>query len=331
VLSLTENLNINATFSFYQTPYTNKSAHYVIQNYLADTQNINETNDGMIFQVVEPINVAFQYPEIDEYTISIQHVGVQMNGSVIGGFSAKMYQQSALLVADLCQIYSIPVDRYHIIDSSEISAIGGINREGLGNTWDWSYYMTVVNYYYGRVCAFPSESQGSTGFNVYILQQFLSAISYNVSITSNYDYPTEMAVVAFQAGNNIQPSGYVGDSTWSELLSVISGLPIEYQIAAEILSQRFFYTTNNFTAALMAFQTDVCDISATPVINTKTWECMLAGCTADVTSAELDPLTGFFASLSMLIFIWLVVLLVLYIKLKWKVELSDPSKNYAKI
>jgi len=58
---------------------------------------------------------------------------------------------------------------------------------------------------------------------------------------------------------------------------------------------------------------------------------MIAGCTEDVTSAELDALTGFFASLSVLLLIWLIIVIVLYVKLRRSVAESDPSKNYSKI
>jgi len=330
VLSLTGNTNINETFTFYQTPYSNKSVHYVIQNYPASLF-INISDNGQIYKIVDPTNVAFQYPEIDQYIISINHVGILNNGSIIGGYTADMYKQSAILVASLCQDYNIPVDRYHIIDSSEISTIGGINDGGVGNTWDWDYYIDIINYYYGRVCAFPYQSQGNTGYTVNILQQFLASLLYNVTVNSVYDFQTEMAVAALQAANKITPTGYMDDDTWTALVSLISGLPIENQVVEQILNQRFFNSDNNLTASLIALQINICDMSASPLLTTETWKCIIAGCTEDVTKPEIDSLTGFFASLSILLLIWLIIVIVLYVKLRRSVDASDPSKNYAKI
>src|SRR6266446_4990808 len=52
------------------------------------------------------------------------------------------YRSSALLVCAIARRYGIPTDRAHIVGHNELR---GTDHSDPGPTWNWNYYMSLVN------------------------------------------------------------------------------------------------------------------------------------------------------------------------------------------
>ena len=133
--------NINGTIGWFQNPAAQVSAHYVIGQ------------DGEVVQMVRHQDVAWHAGRANRGTIGIEHVA---NTRGLRPTPAQMCA-SAALVTWLCDTYSIPVDRTHILGHSEADT--GTSHTGCPNAvWDWNYYMGLVT---SRTCYAP-ESTGTT-------------------------------------------------------------------------------------------------------------------------------------------------------------------------
>ena len=63
----------------------------------------------------------------------------------------------------------------------------------------------------------PILRPGSQGSDVERLQQYLSALGYEVEINSNFDENTEAALKKFQQQHNLSVDGVVGAQTGPQL------------------------------------------------------------------------------------------------------------------
>jgi len=103
------------------------SAHYVIGQ------------DGDIVQMVNHDGIAWHAGSANSDSIGIEH---QANTRGMN-LTEEQYCLSAALVHWLCEQYSIPMDRTHILGHSE--ADPGTSHTGCPNAlWDWDYYMGLV-------------------------------------------------------------------------------------------------------------------------------------------------------------------------------------------
>lgn len=88
----------------------------------------------------------------NQHSIGIEHVGF---ADAPGGYyTQKLYDASAQLVAYLCAVYNIPIDRAHILGHGSVPGPSQVYVNGMhwdpGPFWDWAYYLNRVRYYYGQ-------------------------------------------------------------------------------------------------------------------------------------------------------------------------------------
>ncbi len=117
------------TISLFQDPAHAACAHYVTRS-----------SDGYIDQMVREKDIAWHAGNWDYNTRSI---GIEHEGWVDdpSWFTDAMYQASAKLTRNICDRYSIPIDRTHIIGHVEVP---GATHTDPGPNWDWSKYMSLV-------------------------------------------------------------------------------------------------------------------------------------------------------------------------------------------
>lgn len=128
--------------SWFQNPSSNVSAHYVI----------SET--GQIAHMVDDTDIAWHAGSTNSRSIGIEH-----EGYVSGTYETAQYEASAQLTAWLCQAYAIPADRTHIIGHSEAP---GATHTDPGANWDWTYFMSRVNFHLGVGSTWDSSLSSAT-------------------------------------------------------------------------------------------------------------------------------------------------------------------------
>lgn len=204
---------------WFANPAASGSAHYDVHK------------NGRIYQSVQDDDIAWHAgnSSINRRSIGIEH----------GGFSARadtttiQYQNSARLVAYLCDRYRIPVDRRHIIAHAEVphprlpGVFGGASRHwDPGPHWKWTYFLNLVRSYQGGASpppppvgsGSPTLRQGSRGQAVVELQNLLRARGFNPGPSDGvFGNGTLAAVRRFQAARRLAVDGVVGPATWRAL------------------------------------------------------------------------------------------------------------------
>lgn len=204
---------------WFANPAASGSAHYDVHK------------NGRIYQSVQDDDIAWHAgnSSINGRSIGIEH----------GGFSARadtttiQYQNSARLVAYLCDRYRIPVDRRHIIAHAEVphprlpGVFGGVSRHwDPGPHWRWTYFLNLVRSYQGGTSpppppagsGSPTLRQGSRGQAVVELQNLLRARGFDPGPSDGVFGPNTAAKVrAFQASRRLTVDGVVGPNTWRAL------------------------------------------------------------------------------------------------------------------
>ncbi|MET8329833.1 peptidoglycan recognition family protein [Streptomyces sp. NPDC005181] len=118
------------TIGIFQSPAKQVSAHYVVRS-----------ADGYVAQCVREQNIGWHAGNWDYNTRS---VGIEHEGWVDQPtyFTNTLYEQSALLTASVCDRYSIPKDRAHILGHAQVP---GTDHTDPGPHWDWVRYIRLVN------------------------------------------------------------------------------------------------------------------------------------------------------------------------------------------
>jgi 20S proteasome alpha/beta subunit len=125
----------SSAINWFKDPRAGASAHYVVRS-----------SDGFIGQSVREEDIAYHagnWP-YNTSSIGIEHEGFVNDPS---WFTEAMYRSSARLTAYLCQKYSIPIDRDHIIGHGEVPYPN--THTDPGPYWDWDRYMGLVKSYAG--------------------------------------------------------------------------------------------------------------------------------------------------------------------------------------
>ena len=135
------------------------------------------------------------------------------------------------------------------------------------------------------------------------LQYLLNAIEYSTNVTGNYTYMTgivlktfllnlelERAVLLFQEDHGLKANGVVDHPSWKIIVEKAVAVETEdlNSIAMYLLQDRFYYSVNsdNLTQVVSTFQSNVCGIDSTGQLDYTTFQCMLCGCTQDVSSSD---------------------------------------------
>ncbi|MER5382054.1 N-acetylmuramoyl-L-alanine amidase [Streptomyces sp. NPDC002688] len=198
------------TISWFQNPSSEVSAHYVVRS-----------SDGQITQTVRDKDTAWHARSGNASGIGIEHEGYIDNPS---WFTDAMYRSSAALTAYLCNRYSIPKDRAHIVGHSEVP---GNDHTDPGPNWNWTYYMQLVGGSTGGggdvQLTFPSYDtlrSGSSGAQVSAAQSLLNQQGFDAgTVDGSFGSKTTAAVTAFQQARGLSADGVVGAHTWTALLS----------------------------------------------------------------------------------------------------------------
>ncbi|GEM_PF-797465 len=143
------------SIAFFQLSTTNASIHYDV-NSVQD--NASDRPAGDITQQVEEQYWAWHAICLNSYSFGIEHEGY---ASSPAWFTPEMYMASSKLVRWLCDRWSIPKDRNHIIGHNEYqngawvtwatssgypATFGTCNSHtDPGSNWDWGFLMQLVN------------------------------------------------------------------------------------------------------------------------------------------------------------------------------------------
>ncbi len=125
----------SSAINWFLNPSAYVSAHYTIRS-----------SDGFIGQSVREKDIAWHAGNwsYNETSIGIEHEGYVSDPK---WFTDTMYRSSAKLSAYLCNKYSIPTDRYHVIGHNEVPYPN--THTDPGYYWDWTKYMGYVREYAG--------------------------------------------------------------------------------------------------------------------------------------------------------------------------------------
>lgn len=139
--------------SWFKNPAAQASAHYVING---KKDNSNDSIAGQVTQMVEERYKAWHVRCWNSYMIGIEHEGYANDPA---WYTPELYQSSANLVKYLCDKYSIPKDRNHIIAHSEWQNVNWQNwmysnypaidptcntHTDPGRFWKWDSLMAMV-------------------------------------------------------------------------------------------------------------------------------------------------------------------------------------------
>src|SRR6195256_5317381 len=111
----------------FRNPRARVSSHYLIRAY-----------GGAIIQFVAESDTAFHARSANPWTIGIEHEFYPRLGI---WHTDAQYRSSAALVCAIARRYGIPIDRDHIVGHRELA---GAPHGDPGDTWDWTYYMSLV-------------------------------------------------------------------------------------------------------------------------------------------------------------------------------------------
>ncbi len=99
--------------SWFKNPAAQVSAHYVLN---AKKDIVNDSVAGQVTQMVEERYRAWHVGCWNSYMIGLEHEGY---ANTPAWYTPELYNSSANLIKYICDKYSIPKDRYHIIAHSE--------------------------------------------------------------------------------------------------------------------------------------------------------------------------------------------------------------------
>jgi N-acetyl-anhydromuramyl-L-alanine amidase AmpD len=127
VIHETDGTWLSAT-NWFQNRNSRVSSHYLVRAW-----------DGGIMQFVAEGDTAYHARAANPWSIGIEH---EYSPRHAIPHTIAQYRSSALLVCAIAQRYGIPTDRRHIIGHNEVP---GTDHSDPGPTWNWTYYMSLVN------------------------------------------------------------------------------------------------------------------------------------------------------------------------------------------
>ncbi len=139
VIHITDANTTGSTVGHFTRADANSSAHYLVGQ------------DGEIVQFVRELDIAWHAHGVNSRSIGIEHVCVNQRGATYGRTTLPalpptdiQYAESAALVSYLCDKYSIPTDRTHIIGHSEADAHTTHTSCPNAAPWDWDHFMQMI-------------------------------------------------------------------------------------------------------------------------------------------------------------------------------------------
>ena len=213
----------------FRNPRARVSSHYLVR-----------ASGGGIFQFVAESDTAFHARSANSWTIGIEHEFYPRLGI---WHTDAQYRSSAALVCAIARRYGIPLDREHIVGHKELP---GATHGDPGDTWNWSYYMSLV-----RGCSAeraqavarslrtvadqahvpsPDLAFDDVSEEVSLLQWDLAHLGFmeadDVSTGGARFGPlTKAALTAFQTSSGIAATGVYDDTSASALVRSLTAAP----------------------------------------------------------------------------------------------------------
>lgn len=131
VIIHTVNGSKQSAIQWFQDPTSRVSTHYIVGF------------DGSVTQMVTEKDVAYGAGNwvYNLRAIQIEHEGSQFHPELL---TPIQYQVSAQLTRTICDKYSIPLDRSHIIGHAEVpNQLAPIHTDP-GTGWQWANYMNLI-------------------------------------------------------------------------------------------------------------------------------------------------------------------------------------------
>jgi len=229
VIHETDGSWLSAT-NWFQNPRSNVSAHYLVRAW-----------DGGIMQFVAEADTAYHARAANPWSIGIEH---EYDRRLWIPHTNAQYRSSALLVCAIAKRYGIPTDRAHIIGHNEVP---GTDHSDPGPTWNWGYYMSLVNACswqrpqpVARAALRTVSGQGyvpagglefdNVSDEVLLLQWDLAYLGFMdpdevAGGGSRFGPLTQEAVTAFQNAKGVPSTGMYGDLTAAALVQAILAAP----------------------------------------------------------------------------------------------------------
>ena len=234
VIHETDGTWLSAT-NWFQNRYSKVSAHYLVRAW-----------DGGIMQFVAEGDTAYHARNANPYSIGIEH---EYDPRHAIPHTNAQYRSSALLVCAIAKRYGIPTDRAHIIGHNEVP---GTDHRDPGPTWNWSYYMSLVN-----VCSWQRAQpvararlrtvadQGyvpTAGLEFDNVSDEVSLLQWDLAYLgfmdpeevagggSRFGPLTEEAVTKFQQSHVLPTTGSYDDLTASALVQALLAAPADVPV-----------------------------------------------------------------------------------------------------
>ena len=143
----------------FQDPTRHGSAHYIVSYH------------GQVTQMVAEQNIAWHAGNWDYNTraIGIEHEGFAYTP---GLYTTPEYRESAKLAASICSRWGVPMDRKHVIghyqvpDPDHPGLFGGTDHHtDPGPYWNWTYYISLAQYYANALPSPPHMVLDATAFS----------------------------------------------------------------------------------------------------------------------------------------------------------------------
>jgi N-acetyl-anhydromuramyl-L-alanine amidase AmpD len=234
VIHETDGTWLSAT-SWFQNRYSKVSAHYLVRAW-----------DGGIMQFVAEADTAYHARNANPYSIGIEH---EYDPRHAIPHTNAQYRSSALLVCAIAKRYGIPTDRNHIIGHNEVP---GTDHSDPGPTWNWTYYMSLVNACSWQraqpVARAALRTVANNGYvpaaglefdnvsdEVLLLQWDLAYLGFMdpdevAGGGSRFGPLTEEALTNFQQAKVVQPTGSYGDHTATALVQALLEKPADVPV-----------------------------------------------------------------------------------------------------
>ncbi len=234
VIHETDGTWLSAT-NWFQNRNSRVSAHYLVRAW-----------DGGIMQFVAEGDTAYHARAANPWSIGIEH---EYDPRHAIPHTIAQYRSSALLVCAIARRYGIPTDRAHIVGHNELR---GTDHSDPGPTWNWNYYMSLVNACswqraqpVARAALRTVANQGyvpSAGLEfddisdeVLLLQWDLAYLGFvdtdEVAGGGSHFGPlTEEAVAKFQQSMVLPPTGSYDELTASALVQALLAAPADVPV-----------------------------------------------------------------------------------------------------
>jgi N-acetyl-anhydromuramyl-L-alanine amidase AmpD len=234
VIHETDGTWLSAT-NWFQNRYSNVSAHYLVRAW-----------DGGIMQFVAESDTAYHARGANPWSIGIEH---EYDPRHAIPHTSAQYRSSALLVCAIAKRYGIPTDRTHIIGHNEVP---GTDHSDPGPTWNWTYYMSLVN-----ACSWQRAQPVARGAirtvadhdyvpsaglefdnvsdEVLLLQWDLAYLGFLDSDEvagggSRFGPLTEAALQDFQKSNGVPSTGSYGELSAAALVQALLAQPADVPV-----------------------------------------------------------------------------------------------------